>query len=109
MVFKNDPEIELTTEEFNERINNSDRLVVVDFFSDCCMSCLMISPMIEELAEKMERVKFVKIDLDNNQEIANKYGAESPCLAIFKKGEIVDRIFNVQSIENLKERIMDCF
>jgi thioredoxin 1 len=106
MVAKNDSAMEISEQEFNEIINNSHKLVVVDFFAEWCMPCLMLSPVIEELAEKMKDVKFVKINTDDNQEISKKYGISSiPCLIIFKEGEEIERLIGAQDGDELEEKI----
>ena len=81
-------QMDITNEEFKEIINNSHKIVVVDFYAEWCMPCLMISPIIDELSEQMPKVKFVKMNLDENQELAQKFNVSSiPCLIIFKKGK----------------------
>ena len=108
MVAKIDSETELTEEEFNKIINNGHELVVVDFFAEWCMPCLMLSPIIDELAEEdsMKEVKFTKINVDGNKDLAKKYNISSiPCLIIFKDGEEVDRIIGSQSGEDIEEKI----
>jgi thioredoxin 1 len=61
MAAKNDSAIEITEQEFQETVNNSHKLVVVDFFAEWCMPCVMLAPVIEDLAGQMKDVKFVKI------------------------------------------------
>ncbi len=99
-------DIEATEEEFKEIINNSHKLVVVDFYGDWCMPCLMLAPIIEDLAENMKEVKFAKINIDDNQELAAKYSVSSiPCLIIFKNGKEVDRIIGVHSQDSIEAKI----
>lgn len=106
MVARNDPETEVTIEEFNEIINNSHKLVLVDFFAEWCMPCLMLAPVIEELADKIKDVKFVKLNVDDNQELAKKYGISSiPCLIIFKDGQEVGRMIGNQTGEAIEEKL----
>jgi len=106
MVAKNDSAMEVTNEDFKSIINNSHKLVVVDFFAEWCMPCLMVSPIIEELAEEMKEVKFVKINSDDNQDLSKKYNISSiPCLIIFKDGKEVDRILGAQPKENIEKNI----
>lgn len=108
MAIKNDAEAEITEEEFKEIINNGHKLVVVDFFAEWCMPCLMLAPIIDELSESdsMEEVKFVKINIDENHRLAQKYNISSiPCLIIFQKGKEVDRIIGAQSGEAIEEKI----
>ena len=108
MVVRNDTEAEITEEEFNEIINNGHELVVVNFFAEWCMPCLMISPIIDELSEldSMKQVKFTKINVDDNQSLAQKYQVSSlPCLVIFKDGKEVGRIIGAQPAEDIEEKI----
>lgn len=106
MASKNESAVEVTDQEFNNIINNSHKLVVVDFFADWCMPCLMIAPVIEELAEKMKEVKFVRINVDDNEELSSKYEIRSiPCLVIFKNGKEVDRIIGNQSEDRIEAKI----
>jgi thioredoxin 1 len=101
-------QMDITKEEFKEIINNSHKLVVVDFFGEWCMPCLMISPIIDELAEQMKEVKFVKIDIDENRALANSLNVSSiPCLIIFKKGKEAGRIIGAQSQESIEEKIKE--
>jgi len=106
MVAKNDSAMEVTNEDFRSIINNSHKLIVVDFFAEWCMPCLMVSPIIEELAEEMKEVKFVKINSDDNQDLSKEYDISSiPCLIIFKEGKEVDRILGAQPKENIEKKI----
>jgi thioredoxin 1 len=108
MAIKNDAEAEITEEEFKEIINNGHKLVIVDFFAEWCMPCLMLAPIIDELSESdsMKEVKFVKINIDENQRLAQKYNISSiPCLIIFQKGREVDRIIGAQSGESIEDKI----
>ena len=106
MVAKNDSEVEITDDEFEEIINNSHKLVVVDFFAEWCMPCLIVSPIIEELADEIKDVKFIKINSDDNQGLSMKYKVSTiPCLIIFKDGKEVDRIIGAQPKEKIEEKI----
>ena len=102
----NDSAMEITFEEFENIINNYNKLVVVDFFADWCMPCLMMSPIIEDLADKIKEVKFVKIDVDDNQRLSDKYEIRSiPCFIIFKNGKEVDRIIGSRDIEEIENKL----
>ena len=108
MVARNDSEMEITNQEFNEIINNGHKLVVVDFFAEWCMPCLMLAPIIDELADKIKEVKFVKINVDDNQEISSKYKISSiPCLIVFKDGEETERIIGAQDGETIEGKIRE--
>ena len=106
MVAHNDSAMEITEQEFSEIINNSHKVVVVDFFAEWCMPCLMLSPVVEDLAESMKEVKFTKINIDDNEMLARKYRISSiPCLIVFKGGEEVDRIVGNQTQEVIEEKV----
>jgi thioredoxin 1 len=99
-------QMDITNEEFKEIINNSHKMVVVDFYASWCMPCLMISPIIDELSEKIKKVKFVKMDIEENRELASNLNVSSiPCLIFFKEGKEVDRIIGAQPQEVIEERI----
>jgi len=106
MVARNESAVEITDEEFEDIVKNGHKLVVVDFFAEWCMPCLMLSPVIEELADKMKEVKFVKINVDDNQELARKFKISSiPCLVIFKDGVEVSRMVGGQTGEEIEGRL----
>ena len=106
MVARNDSEMEVTEKEFKEIISNGHKLVVVDFYAEWCMPCLMLAPIIDDLAEEIKEVKFVKINVDENQELASKYNVSSiPCLIVFKEGKEVDRLIGAQDGEVIEEKV----
>ncbi len=95
----------LTSENFQEFVKSND-VVLVDFWAEWCAPCLMIAPVIEELEREMDGVKFTKLNVDENQEIASMFGIMSiPTLMIFKGGEMADMIVGVVAKDTLKERI----
>lgn len=83
----------------------SEGVVLVDFWAPWCGPCKMIAPVLEELdAELGEKAKIVKIDVDENQETAAKFGVMSiPTLLVFKNGEVVDQVVGFQPKEALAE------
>ncbi|SFB16910.1 MULTISPECIES: thioredoxin [unclassified Bacillus (in: firmicutes)] len=78
-------------------------LVLADFWAPWCGPCKMIAPVLEELdAEMGDKVKIVKIDVDENQETAAKFGVMSiPTLLVLKDGEVVDKVVGFQPKEAL--------
>lgn len=85
--------LELTDANFQEEVADYNGVAVVDFWAIWCGPCKMISPIIEEMAEKYEgKVKVGKMDVDHNDETAFKYSIRSiPTVLFFKNGEVVDR------------------
>ncbi len=83
----------------------SEGVVLVDFWAPWCGPCKMIAPVLEELdAELGDKAKIVKIDVDENQETAGKFGVMSiPTLLVIKNGEVVDQVVGFQPKEALAE------
>ncbi|MDQ0158872.1 thioredoxin [Alkalibacillus salilacus] len=97
--------VNATDQTFAEE--TSEGLVLVDFWAAWCGPCKMIAPVLEELdSEKNDEVKIVKLDVDENQETAQKYGVMSiPTLIMFKDGEQVDQAHGFQPKEALEELV----
>jgi thioredoxin 1 len=86
-------EVELTTENFQSEVIESDVPVLIDFWAEWCMPCKMIAPVLEELGEEYDgRLKIGKIDVDSQGELAGEYNIVSiPTLLVFNGGEIVQQ------------------
>ena len=92
-------------EKFNDIIN-SENLTLVDFFATWCGPCKMLAPILEEVQEELSDVKIVKVNVDENPDIANKYGIASiPTIKIFKAGADVNTKVGFMPKEMLKESI----
>lgn len=85
--------LQITDASFDEVVLKSDKPVLVDFWATWCGPCRMLGPVIEELATEYEgRVVVGKVDVDNNQEFAGKYGIRNiPTVLVFQNGEVVGR------------------
>lgn len=76
----------LQESEFETSVKQTDGLVIIDFFADWCGPCKMLAPMISELAEENPEVRFFKVNVDENAELAAKYGVMSIPTVVFIKG-----------------------
>ena len=79
---------------FEAEVLKSDIPVFVDFYADWCGPCKMMSPVIDKMAEEYAgRIKVGKVNVDENSDLAVKYGIMSiPNMVFFKNGEVVDRV-----------------
>jgi thioredoxin 1 len=93
-----------TDENFESDVLKSDKPVLVDFWAPWCGPCKAIGPLVEELAEELkENVKFVKLNVDDSQKTAIKYGVRSiPTLILFKEGKILDTLIGLVPKEKLE-------
>lgn len=97
---------DVTLSNFEEEVIKNEGVVLVDFWATWCGPCKMISPIVEEVASEVTEAKFVKVDVDANQEIANKYQIASiPTLMIFKNGTLVDTLVGFMPKDSLKAAV----
>lgn len=94
---------EVTTQNFESEVLQSQQPVVVDFMAQWCGPCRMISPLLEKLAAQYEgRLKIVKLDTDAHPEVAARYGVQRiPNLTFIKDGEVVDQAIGFVSENEL--------
>lgn len=84
--------LKVTTESFEQEVMNADQTVLVDFYADWCGPCKMMGPVMEEIASEREDVKVVKINVDDDMELAQKFGVMSiPTFIVFKNGQMAGR------------------
>ena len=82
----------LTSETFDQAVNAGDDLVVVDFFATWCGPCKMVSPLVDEIALENADIKVGKINVDEQPELAAKFGVMSiPTLVVMENGKEVNR------------------
>jgi len=86
--------VTITDDNFETEVIKSENPVVIDFWAAWCGPCRIIAPIVEELANEYNgKVKFGKLDVDDNQQTAIKYGVRSiPTILIFKGGQVEDTI-----------------
>jgi thioredoxin 1 len=92
---------------FNQLVLNSDVPVLVDFYADWCAPCKMIAPVLEQLARETTGAKIVKVNVDDNPQLATQYNVESiPYLLLFKDGQVVDQEVGVVDKSRLQQMLM---
>lgn len=78
---------------FNQEVLNSDKPVLMDFWAPWCGPCRMVAPLVEEIAKERSDIKVVKINVDEEQELAMQFGVMSiPTLVVMKNGKIVNQV-----------------
>ena len=94
----------LNNDNFNSSIENG--VCVVDFFATWCGPCKMLAPVFEELSEELTDVNFVKVDIDQSMDLAQKFRIVSvPTMKIFKNGEEVDTLMGFMPKDVLKSKV----
>ena len=86
------PVMELTSQNFNQEIANND-LLLVDFWAEWCGPCKSMHPIFTRMAKKYKQVRFARVNVDNAQDIAMRYGVQSiPTFIMFKNGEVANQM-----------------
>jgi thioredoxin 1 len=99
----------VTNEDFEQSVIKADSPVLVDFYADWCGPCKTQTPILGELAQEFDgKVKFAKVDIDveENKDLAVKYGVMSvPTLIIFSNGEVKETLVGVTSKSKLQQKL----
>lgn len=95
-----------SSQEFDETIKNGN-VVIADFYADWCGPCQVQSPILEELSKELDgKVDIIKINVDQQQELALRFGVRSiPTLVFFKDQKTVDTSVGLSSKEELKKKV----
>ncbi len=94
--------IKISKENFQNEVLNSEKTVLLDFYADWCGPCLMVGPIVSEIAEERSDVKVGKINVDEQPELAAQFGVMSiPMLAVIKDGKVVNQAVGARSKEQI--------
>jgi len=101
----NDKVPELTNHEFEDFIKKG--VVLIDFFAEWCMPCLMMAPVIDELSEKFKgKIKFGKINVGDNEKIAQRFNVNSiPNFTLLRDGKVIEQFIGSISGEEFEEKL----
>ena len=99
--------IHLNEDSFDTAVATKDRPVVVDFWAPWCGPCRTIAPILDELADELgDAVQITKVNVEDNQGLAQKFGVRAiPTLLIFKGGEVQTVIQGIEPKESIAEKI----
>ena len=99
--------IEITDSNFEQEVINSDTPVLIDFWAIWCGPCKVIAPVVEEIAGEYEgKLKVGKLDVDNNPNVAIKYGIRSiPTLMVFNNGQVSDQMIGALPKAHIVDRL----
>jgi len=93
--------------DFESEVIRADKLVIVDFWAEWCGPCKMIAPLLDEIAKELpDKVKIVKVNVDQEQQLAQQYGIYNiPTLLFFKGGEVREQVVGTAAKKVLVEKI----
>ena len=90
-------------DNFEKEVLKSEKKVLVDFNATWCGPCKMLAPVIEEISDEVKDVKFVSVDVDDEEELAEEYGVSTiPCLVLFDNGKEVSRNIGFMPKDEIK-------
>jgi thioredoxin 1 len=98
--------ITITKDNFEQEVLQADKTVLVDFWAAWCTPCKMLSPIVDQFDEEHPDIKVCKINIDDENELASRYGVMSiPTLLVFKSGEVVNKSVGLVSKDDILKLI----
>jgi thioredoxin 1 len=98
--------INANQEEFQEILDSEKNIILVDFWAEWCGPCRVLGPILEDVAEEVENITVVKVNVDENQELSAKYGIRNlPTVILIKDGQQIDKFVGLQNKDKIVEII----
>ena len=102
------PAMNINKNNFQKEVMNADKPVLLDFWASWCAPCRMVVPIIEEIANEREDIKVGKINVDEQPELASKFGIMSiPTLVVMKNGKIVQQVSGARPKDAILEMLFN--
>lgn len=94
----------VSKDSFEQQVLQSDKPVIVDFYADWCGPCKRLAPIFQELSEEVDSASFVKVNIEDEPDLAAKYSVQSiPTLILFKDGKPADRVMGLMPKDELRK------
>lgn len=96
----------ITSEEFEEKVVKNKKFVILDFYANWCGPCKMLMPVLEEIDQDYEMVDILKVNIDQDEDLAKQFGVMSiPTLIFFKDGKDVEKTVGYRQKSQIEEII----